>query len=263
MGNLQFFPEPLALCVLPSYPCIVPIHFLEDKNFRAGATVLIDKPLGWTSFDVVNKIKYTLKHHMGFKKIKVGHAGTLDPLATGVLVVCMGKMTKQIESIMAGEKEYTGRIRFGQTTPSFDLETEPEGDFSTSHLNLHFLQEKAKTLTGEIIQYPPVFSAKKINGKRAFQYARKGEEVKVRPNAVEVKEFELSDFGDDSVKFRVRCSKGTYIRSLANDLGKLAESGAYLTELRRTASGEFTEDQCSSVEEVVSFIESLEPKEQT
>jgi tRNA pseudouridine55 synthase len=164
---------------------------------------------------------------------------------------------------MADEKEYTGRIKFGQTTPSFDLETEPEGNFPTAHLKLELLQEKVKELTGEIIQYPPVFSAKKINGKRAFHYARKGEEVKVRPNVVEVTEFSLIKFENDELSFHIRCSKGTYIRSLANDLGKLADSGAYLIELRRTASGNFTEDQCSSVEEVVDFIRSISPEDQT
>ena len=232
----------------------MPVEFIAGEDFREGALVVIDKPLGWTSFDVVNKIKYALKNKMGFKKIKVGHAGTLDPLATGVLVVCVGRMTRQIETLMAGETEYSGTIVFGKVTASFDLETDPEGDFPTDQLNLDFIRSKALELTGEIIQYPPIFSAKKIDGKRAFAYAREGKEVQVRPNLVEVKSFEILDFNDNKATFKVVCSKGTYIRSLANDLGKLAGSGAYLSELRRLKSGDHGVDEAMTVEEMVAFI---------
>lgn len=231
------------------------VKFLEDGDFKAGAMVVIDKPLKWTSFDVVNKIKYKLKHLYGFKKIKVGHAGTLDPLATGVLIVCIGKMTKQIEGLMADKKEYTGKITFGQTTASYDLESEPEGNFPTSQLSLELIREKTKDFMGEITQLPPVFSAKKIDGKRAFDYARKGEEVKMRLNLVEIFEFDIQSFEDNVAEFRVVCSKGTYIRSLANDLGIAAGSGAYLSELRRTASGDYRVEEAITVDEVVDFLE--------
>jgi tRNA pseudouridine55 synthase len=209
------------------------------EELLEGRILLVDKPLNWTSFDVVGKLKWILRSEGKFPKFKIGHAGTLDPLATGLLVICTGKMTKSITEIQGGTKEYTGKIVLGATTPSFDKETLPENFQSTEHLSLIQLEEVAKSFIGEQLQLPPVYSAKQIDGVRAYEMARKNEEVKMRENLIEIETFELIDFDGREVSFRIRCSKGTYIRSIANDFGQRLGVGAYLSALRRTESFPF------------------------
>jgi tRNA pseudouridine55 synthase len=201
---------------------------------------LIDKPYRWTSFDVVNKIRYHRKREPGLKKIKVGHAGTLDPLATGLLIVVTGKFTKRIEELQAGEKEYTGTFVLGQTTDSFDLEKEPHYSGEYTHLTEQDLQQAAQKLTGAIMQIPPIFSAVKIGGKRAYEYARKDKEVEMPAKSVYVREFTITRISLPEVDFRIVCGKGTYIRAIARDFGDMLGSGAYLSSLRRTRSGEYS-----------------------
>jgi tRNA pseudouridine55 synthase len=211
-----------------------------DLNFVEGEVLLINKPLKWTSFDVVNKIRFLLKKKLNLPKLKVGHAGTLDPLASGLLIVCTGKMTKRIDEFQAQEKEYTGSFTLGATTPSYDLETQPDTFFSIDHLTNDIINEAAKNFIGTSQQLPPIFSAKKIDGKRAYTAARKGETVIVNPREVVISEFEIIAIQLPEVKFRVVCSKGTYIRSIAYDFGKSLGSGAYLSELCRTKIGNFS-----------------------
>lgn len=232
------------------------IIFQEEGDFHAGALILVDKPLKWTSFDVVNKIRWCLKPSCG--KIKVGHAGTLDPLATGVVVVCTGKWTKRIEEFMAQEKEYMADLHFGAVTPSYDLETEPEGDFPTKHIDRAYLEETLKAFTGRITQVPPAYSAIRIDGDRAYKKARKGGEIEMPSREVEVKELNLIDFAMPDVRLEITCSKGTYIRSLAHDLGKACRSGAYLTGLRRTRSGEFRIEEANKMEDLIAFLQKKE-----
>jgi tRNA pseudouridine55 synthase len=220
---------------------------VSDANeLLDGRILLVDKPLNWTSFDVVGKLKWILRSEGKFPKFKIGHAGTLDPLATGLLVVCTGKMTKSITDIQGGTKEYTGKILLGATTPSFDKETLPENFQSTDHLTLQQLEEVAKLFIGEQLQMPPVHSAKQIDGVRAYEMARKNEEVKMRENLIEIETFEVSDFDGKEVSFRIRCSKGTYIRSIANDFGQRLGVGGYLSALRRTESFPFRVDEAKS-----------------
>ncbi len=221
----------------------------EQPDFPAGEVLLIDKALEWTSFDVVNSLKLFLKFNFGIKKIKIGHAGTLDPKATGLVIVCTGKKTKAIESYQAREKEYNGTFYIGKTTPSYDTETQPDAEFSTEHITENLLHETTGQFMGEILQIPPVFSAVRINGKKAYHYARNDEEVKMRQRLVEIFEFELTRIDLPQVDFRVRCSKGTYIRSLAYDFGKALNSGAYLAALRRTAIGEFSVNDALTVDQ--------------
>jgi tRNA pseudouridine55 synthase len=211
-----------------------------------GRILLVDKPLNWTSFDVVGKLKWILRSEGNFPKFKIGHAGTLDPLATGLLIVCTGKMTKSITEIQGGTKEYTGTIVLGATTPSFDKETLPENFQTTAHLSFEMLEEAAKSFIGEQLQMPPVYSAKQIDGVRAYEMARKNEEVKMRENLIEIESFELSDFNGKEVSFRIRCSKGTYIRSIANDFGQRLGVGGYLSVLRRTESFPFRVDDAKT-----------------
>ena len=213
---------------------------ISPENFQEGQIILIDKPLQWTSFQAVNKIKWSLKQHLGLKKIKVGHAGTLDPLASGLLIVCTGKFTKQISDLQGMPKEYTGTITVGATTPSFDLETEVNETFPTEHINDALIHETVKQFLGEIDQQPPIFSAIKIDGKRLYEHARKGEEVEIAFRKTTIHEFEITRIALPEIDFRVVCSKGTYIRSLANDFGKGLGSGAHLTALRRTKIGDYS-----------------------
>lgn len=208
-------------------------------QFEQGEVLLINKPYRWTSFDVVGSLRSFLKARLGIKKIKIGHAGTLDPLASGLLIVCTGKFTKQIESYQGMEKEYTGTLYLGATTPSFDLETEVNQKFSTEHVSEPLILETAARLTGVLDQSPPVFSAKKIDGKRAYKYARKDIEVSMKSRKITVTAFEITKIRLPEVDFRVVCSKGTYIRALANDFGKLAGCGAHLTALCRTRIGPY------------------------
>lgn len=221
-------------------------------EFQAGEVLLIDKPYTWTSFDVVNKIRYAFKPH----KIKVGHAGTLDPLATGLLVVCVGKKTREIDLYQAQIKEYTGTILVGRTTPSFDLETEPDAEYPTGHITPEMIEEARRTFLGTIHQVPPVYSAIKVDGKRAYESARKGKEVELKSREVQIKAFELDVSAFPEVGFRVVCSKGTYIRSLARDLGIALNSGAHLTALRRERIGEFHVSGALTVDQAVNLIKS-------
>ena len=224
------------------------------EEFKNGQILLIDKPLNWTSFQVVNKLRWHIRKTFGIKKIKVGHAGTLDPLATGLLVICTGKMTKRIDTFQAQVKEYTGTITLGSTTPSFDLETNIDQTYPTEHITEKLIQETTKQFIGDIEQYPPVFSAIKKDGKRLYEFARAGEAVEIKPRTIHISEFEIKRFQNNEVDFRVVCSKGTYIRSLANDFGKALQSGGHLSTLRRTKIGDFHVDNALSIE---NFIENL------
>ncbi|AWV97334.1 tRNA pseudouridine(55) synthase TruB [Arcticibacterium luteifluviistationis] len=216
-----------------------------------GTVLLIDKPLTWTSFDAVKKIRSAGK----FKK--VGHAGTLDPLATGLLILCTGKKTKEIEKYQAQEKEYTGTFTLGATTPSYDLETEFDQEFPTDHITKEALSAAVDKMTGLIEQTPPIFSAVKVNGRRAYDAARKGEEIKLKIREVEIQAFEIDDSNFPVIAFRIVCSKGTYIRSMANDFGKLLGSGAHLSSLRRTKIGDFSVDDAENVIEVAEKMKTI------
>ena len=220
-----------------------------------GQLLLIDKPLNWTSFQVVNKIRWELKNKFGIKKLKVGHAGTLDPLATGLLLVCTGKMTKEISEIQALVKEYTGSFTMGATTPSYDLETSIDGTFPTDHLDDNALKEVINQFIGVVDQYPPVFSAIKKHGRRLYKYARKGEEIKINSRQVEILAFELTEIKLPTIDFYVKCSKGTYIRSLANDYGKALRSGAHLSSLRRTAIGLHRIEEAYTIKQITAELE--------
>lgn len=217
---------------------------MDERN----EVILIDKPLKWTSFDVVNKIRCAGKYK------KVGHAGTLDPLATGLLILCTGKMTKQIDTFQAQEKEYTGTLVLGKTTPSVDLETAFDAEYPTEHITQETINQTIIELSGIIEQIPPAHSAIKVNGKRAYESARKGEEVILKSRQVEVKEFEIDSKNFPEIAFRIVCSKGTYIRSLVRDFGKLLESGAYMSSLKRTRIGEFKIEDSLTIEQ---FLESV------
>lgn len=218
------------------------------EDFKEGQLLLIDKPLGWTSFQVVNKVRWLIRKGHNIKKIKVGHAGTLDPLASGLLILCTGKFTKQIENLQGQEKEYTGTFTLGSTTPSYDLETEIDQTFPTDHLTEETIRQECSQFIGEIKQFPPIFSALKKEGKRLYEYARAGEEVEISARQVTIKEFEVTAIRGLEVEFRVVCSKGTYIRSLAHDFGKALDSGAHLSALRRTRIGNYHVNDSISLE---------------
>jgi len=208
-------------------------------NFPEGEVLLFDKPLGWTSFDVVNLVRSFVRKIYGIKKLKVGHAGTLDPMATGLLIICTGKMTKQINAYQGMDKVYTGQMQLGATTPSFDKETEPDNHFDISGITMELMQSASKNFLGEIKQIPPVYSAIKIKGKRAYQYARDEEELKLKSRKVLIHDFQIINFEPPFVDFYVRCSKGTYIRSLVRDFGQSLNNGAFLTALKRTQIGDY------------------------
>lgn len=253
------------------------------EPFPEGAILLVDKPLGWTSFDVINKIRYPLCHRLGVKRVKVGHAGTLDPLATGLLILCTGKYTKLIESFQVQEKEYTGTITFGATTPSFDLENPVDATYPTAHLTDALLEELRIQFLGDIEQLPPMFSAVKVDGRRLYKNARTGQEIELTPRKIHIEVFNLSPLRPVAVAdvtrkaeklnkkgvpinlypdypeglqcdFRVVCGKGTYIRSLVHDLGQAAGSGAYLSSLRRTRTGGFSVDDAWTVDGLVAWV---------
>ena len=227
---------------------------MTAEDYQAGHVLLIDKPLNWTSFQVVNKLRWEIRQAFSIKKIKVGHAGTLDPLATGLLIICTGKMTKQIDTFQGQIKEYTGTIVLGSTTPSFDLETEVNETFSTEHITEALIHETTKQFIGEIDQFPPIFSALKKDGKRLYKYARAGEVVEVKSRKINIKSFEITKIDSNLVDFRVICSKGTYIRSLANDFGKALNSGGHLTVLRRTKIGDFNVNKALSIEQFIAAL---------
>lgn len=223
-------------------------------DFMSGEILGIDKPYGWTSFDAVKRIRGAIQRRLGVKKFKVGHAGTLDPLATGVLIVCTGRATRKIDSLQLGTKEYLAVMRLGATTPSFDLEKEIDATYPYEHVTREMILETLPKFTGHIMQVPPLFSAVKIDGKRAYKHARKGEEVELKAKPLEIAEFELLDFDGRDMKLRIVCSKGTYIRALARDLGQALGSGAHLIELRRTMVGDVRIDDCISVDDAVKMI---------
>lgn len=228
---------------------------LDSFDFKNGEVLIFDKPLEWTSFNVVGKIRYKVCRYLGIKKLKVGHAGTLDPMATGLMVLCTGKATKKIEQLQGTEKEYIADLKLGATTPSFDIETEEDAQFPTEHIDLKSIEEILLQFIGEIDQIPPIFSAVKVNGRRAYDMARKGEEVELRSKKITIKEIEVLDFKEQHLKLRVVCGKGTYIRSLARDIGSALHSGAYLTGLRRTRVGEFSVDKAYTIESFCDMID--------
>ncbi len=229
---------------------------LKSDDFLGGKVLLVDKPLGWTSFDVVNKLRYSLRKSFHIKKIKVGHAGTLDPLATGLLIICTGKATKQIESFMGLEKEYTGTFSLGKTTLSYDAETAVDATFPTQHISEDVLLKTTQKFLGEIQQIPPIFSAIKKGGKTAYKEARKGKDLKLDARPVHISEFEITKIEMPEVGFRVKCSKGTYIRSLAFDFGKALESGAFLSGLRRTKIGDYSIENAWPLDSLLQQIHS-------
>lgn len=225
-------------------------------NFLAGQVLAFDKPYGMTSFGLVAKVRWLLTRRMGGRKIKVGHAGTLDPLATGVMVVCTGRATKRIEELQAGEKEYTATLRLGATTPSFDLEHEIDATYPTEHITEEAVRAALRQFEGDIMQVPPAFSACKVEGKRAYDLARKGRDVELKAKPLRIEAIELLEcnLGEAEIKIRVACSKGTYIRALARDIGMALGSGAHLTALRRTRVGGFRESECLSLEQFEAWL---------
>ena len=227
---------------------------MTEEAYKNGQVLLIDKPLTWTSFQVVNKLRWEIRQRFNIKKIKVGHAGTLDPLATGLLIICTGKQTKQIDTYQGQVKEYTGTFTLGGTTPSYDLETEIDNTFPTAHITEELLHETTKQFIGEIQQKPPIFSAIKKDGKRLYELARKGETIEIKERTVTVSSFEITKLKLPEVEFRIICSKGTYIRSIAFDYGKALNSGGYLSALRRTKIGNFSVDDAFSVEEFITNL---------
>jgi tRNA pseudouridine55 synthase len=224
-------------------------------DFVAGETVCFNKPLDWTSFDLVNKFRYKLTRKLRVKKIKVGHAGTLDPKATGVMILCTGRATKQIDTFQGQTKEYVATLQLGATTPSFDLEKEIDATYPTAHITREQVEQILQTFTGQIKQVPPAFSACNIDGKRAYKLARKGKDVLLKAKELVIDAIELLDFQSPILKIRVVCSKGTYIRALARDIGQALDSGAYLIALERTRVGNVTLDQCLDPEDIDAFLE--------
>ena len=226
-------------------------------DFISGEVLYINKPLNWTSFTLVRKLRNKLCRKLGIKKLKVGHAGTLDPLATGVMIVCTGKKTKLIESFQYQTKEYIATIKIGETTPSFDLETAVDGVFPVEHITQELVEAKLKDFIGEIEQVPPTYSACKVDGKRAYEFARDGHDVELKPKLLVIDEIELLDYSFPEIRVRVVCSKGTYIRALARDIGVALGSGAHLTALERTRIGEVTLDQCIEGSQIEEFVDAL------
>ena len=229
----------------------------RNYDFLGGEVLSFDKSLSWSSFDLVQKVRNAICREMGIKKLKVGHAGTLDPLATGLLIICTGKATKQIENIQDKKKEYVAELKLGATTPSHDMETEENNTYDSSHIDRELLRDSLTKFTGHISQVPPVFSAVKINGKRAYRFARNGEEVKLKPRNVVIESIELLDYKLPYIKIKVVCSKGTYIRSLARDIGTELKCGAYLTDLRRTKIGDYRVEDALTVDYFINNIESF------
>ncbi len=230
------------------------MEYTSSETYLDGAVLYIDKPLTWTSFDVVNKIRKSLRHYLGIQKIKVGHAGTLDPLATGLVIICTGKATKQIMQFQDMDKAYTAEVRLGATTPSFDLETGIDVSYPWEHITSDHIKQALSELSGDQEQMPPIFSAKSVDGKRAYTMARKGKQIELKPQRVHISRLELLSEKLPEISLHVECSKGTYIRSLARDLGLKLDSGAHLSGLRRTRIGPYSIDQAISIE---NFIENL------
>lgn len=231
---------------------------MEQMDFITGEIIGIDKPLGWTSFDAVKRVRGAIQRKLNVKKFKVGHAGTLDPLATGVLIICTGRSTKDIERLQNGTKEYIATIRIGATTPSFDMETEIDAHYPWEHISEDMVREILPKFTGHIMQIPPVYSAVKVDGKRAYKYARKGKDVELKAKALIIEELELLQSTLPDLQLRIVCSKGTYIRALTRDIGEALGSGAYLTALCRTRVGDIELKDCLSVDEAVKKISECE-----
>ena len=231
-------------------------------DFKSGTILSFDKPLEWTSFGLVSKVRYLLCKHIGEKKLKVGHAGTLDPLATGVLIICTGKATKQIDTLQAKTKEYVATLQLGATTPSFDLETPVDATYPTEHISQDTIEQALTRFIGRIEQVPPSYSACKVDGKRAYDLARRGKEVELKAKVLVIDEIELQEFNPSNMQatIRVVCSKGTYIRALARDIGLALESGAHLTALRRTRIGDYRVEECHTMETFQQWLNTL-PKE--
>lgn len=227
------------------------------ESIKEGTILLIDKPYDWTSFDVVGKLRSLIKKYTGEKSTKIGHAGTLDPLATGLLVICTGKATKKVMELTADNKEYIAKIKLGETTPSFDLETEVDATYPFNHVNRELIEAVLLKFTGWQMQEPPAFSAKYIKGKRAYEFARKGIVPKLEPVPIEIQSIDLIDFNLPFVTIKILCSKGTYIRALARDIGKALSTGAHLVELRRTRSGVFSIEQALTIAEVEKKLSDL------
>ncbi|PPK86378.1 tRNA pseudouridine synthase B [Neolewinella xylanilytica] len=234
---------------------MLPASDAPPFSLADGALFLVDKPQGWTSFDVVNKVRYRIRKKLGVKKFKVGHAGTLDPMATGLLNICVGKWTKRLGELEGLDKSYTGTIQLGASTPSYDAETDPDAEYPTAHIDLAALRTAAAELTGPIQQVPPMYSALKVDGQPLYKRARRGETIEVKPRPVTVHHFDLENFTGTSVDFSIGCSKGTYIRSLAHDLGRAVGSGGYLTALRRTEVGPYHIDTAWQLEELLAAID--------
>jgi tRNA pseudouridine55 synthase len=233
------------------------MDYTNPESYLEGATLYIDKPLTWTSFDVVNKIRKSLRHHLGIQKIKVGHAGTLDPLATGLVIVCTGKATKQITQYQDLEKAYEAKVRLGSTTPSFDLETEIDHTFPWEHITMEMVEQTIDKFKGEQEQMPPIYSAKSVDGKRAYKMARKGKEITLRMQQITIHNLEVLSFESPDLTVNVECSKGTYIRSLARDMGTSLGSGGHLTGLRRTRIGPYQVSEAISVDNFIEKIKLL------
>ena len=229
-------------------------------DFKEGEILYIDKPLKWTSFAVVNKLRYHISRKLGVKKIKVGHAGTLDPLATGVMIICTGKATKRIEEFQYHTKEYIATLQLGATTPSFDLEKEIDATYPTEHITREMVEDVLKKFIGTIEQVPPVFSACKVDGKRAYDLARKGDEVELKAKTLVIDDIELLECNLPEIKIRVVCSKGTYIRALARDIGQALDSGAHLTGLIRTRVGDVKLDDCMKIEDLEQWLDKQDIK---
>ncbi len=227
------------------------------ESIKEGTILLIDKPYDWTSFDVVGKLRSLIKKYTGDKSTKIGHAGTRDPLATGLLVICTGKATKRVMELTADNKEYIAKIKLGETTPSFDLETDVDAVYPFDHVNRELVETVLRTFSGWQLQEPPAFSAKYVNGKRAYEYARKGVDPKLEPVPIEIQSIELIGFDLPFLTIKIVCSKGTYIRALARDIGKALSTGAHLVELRRTRSGIFSIEQALSIAEVEKKLSDL------
>lgn len=227
-------------------------------NFIEGEILYVDKPLGWTSFDAVKRLRGALTRRLGVKKIKVGHAGTLDPLATGVMILCTGRATKRIDELQAGVKEYVATIALGATTPSYDLETQIDATYPTDHITRELVEDVLRRFTGRIEQIPPAFSAVKVDGKRAYDLARRGRDVELKPKILVIDEIELLAFSPTAITIRVVCSKGTYIRALARDIGESLGSGGHLTSLRRTRVGDIAIADCLTVEQCAELIRTVE-----
>ncbi len=227
------------------------------NDFSEGRILLFDKPFGWSSFDLVNKVRILIRQQLGFKKIKVGHAGTLDPLATGLMIVCTGKLTKQIETLMGMEKEYIASVTLGSTTPSYDLETEINQEFDIAHISEQEIQDALKGFLGIQMQTPPLFSAIRINGKRAYEHARKGHDMELAGRQVEFHQLELLSYQKPVATIRVVCSKGTYIRSFAYDLGKSLQAGGHLSGLVRSAIGSFKVSEAQTIEQFDEFLQQI------